>query len=60
MSLETRNGVALHVQRLGENGSPVVMLHGLFVGSMASWYFTAAPALAEKHRVLLYDLRGNG
>lgn len=60
MSLETRNGVALHVQRLGEKGSPVVMLHGLFVGSMASWYFTAAPALAGKHRVVLFDLRGHG
>lgn len=60
MSLETRNGVALHVQRLGESGSPVIMLHGLFVGSMASWYFTAAPALAQKHRVVLYDLRGHG
>ncbi len=60
MSLEIRNGITLHIERLGESGSPVVMLHGLFVGSMASWYFTAAPALAKKHRVLLYDLRGHG
>jgi pimeloyl-ACP methyl ester carboxylesterase len=60
MPLEIRNGITLHVERLGENGSPVVMLHGLFVGSMASWYFTAAPALAESHRVVLYDLRGHG
>lgn len=60
MSLEIRNGITLHVERLGESGSPVVMLHGLFVGSMASWYFTAAPALAKRHRVLLYDLRGHG
>jgi pimeloyl-ACP methyl ester carboxylesterase len=36
------------------------MLHGLFVGSSASWYFTSAPALARDHRVLLYDLRGHG
>jgi pimeloyl-ACP methyl ester carboxylesterase len=60
MSLEIRNGVTLHIERLGDEGSPVVMSHGLFVGSMASWYFTAAPALAKKHRVLLYDLRGHG
>jgi pimeloyl-ACP methyl ester carboxylesterase len=60
MSLEIRNGITLHIERLGEAGSPIVMLHGLFVGSMASWYFTAAPALAERHRVLLYDLRGHG
>jgi pimeloyl-ACP methyl ester carboxylesterase len=30
------------------------------VGSLASWYFTAAPALARTHAVLLYDLRGHG
>ena len=60
MSVEIRNGVAIHIERLGESGPPVVMLHGLFVGSMASWYFTAAPALAKTHRVLLYDLRGHG
>lgn len=54
------NGVALHTQRLGAAGSPVVMLHGLLVGSLATWYFTAAPALARRHSVLLYDLRGHG
>jgi pimeloyl-ACP methyl ester carboxylesterase len=36
------------------------MLHGLLVGSMATWYFTTAPLLAQTHRVLLYDLRGHG
>ncbi len=40
--------------------SSVVMLHGLLVGSLASWYFTAAPALARSRRVFLYDLRGHG
>jgi pimeloyl-ACP methyl ester carboxylesterase len=54
-----RNGVTLHVQELGA-GPPVVMLHGLLVGSMATWYFTTAPLLAQTHRVLLYDLRGHG
>lgn len=53
------NGIDLHVQALG-SGPPVVMLHGLLVGSLATWYFTAAPALARSHRVLLYDLRGHG
>ena len=38
----------------------VVMLHGLLIGSLASWYFTAAPALAKRRRVMLYDLRGHG
>jgi pimeloyl-ACP methyl ester carboxylesterase len=60
MPLATRNGVTLHLQALGEAGPPVVMLHGLLVGSLATWYFTAAPALAKTHRVLMYDLRGHG
>jgi pimeloyl-ACP methyl ester carboxylesterase len=62
MPIATHNGVAFHIQELDESasGSPVVMLHGLLVGSLATWYFTAAPALARKHRVLLYDLRGHG
>lgn len=56
-------GVRLHVQELGsgrDEAPPVVMLHGLLVGSLASWYFTAAPALARRRRVVLYDLRGHG
>jgi pimeloyl-ACP methyl ester carboxylesterase len=55
------NGVLFHTQELGAGERPaVVMLHGLLVGSLAAWYFTAAPALAASRRVLLYDLRGHG
>lgn len=53
------NGVRLNTSRLG-HGPPLVMIHGLLVGNMASWYFGAAPALAKHHSVLLYDLRGHG
>lgn len=53
------NGVALHCQELGE-GPLVTMLHGLVIGNMATWYFTAAHALSANHHVLLYDLRGHG
>lgn len=53
------NGLATHVQELGA-GSPVVMAHGLVIGSLASWYFTAAPELAREHLVRMYDLRGHG
>lgn len=53
------DGLRFHVQELGA-GPPVVMAHGLLIGSLASWYFTAAPALARHHRVRLYDLRGHG
>lgn len=42
------------------DGPPVVLIHGLLLGSLAQWYFTVAPALAVRHRVLLYDLRGHG
>ena len=41
-------------------GEPLVMLHGLFTGSAASWFFTVAPALARSRRVRLPDLRGHG
>jgi pimeloyl-ACP methyl ester carboxylesterase len=60
MPVATKNGIAFHLQELGEHGAPVIMLHGLFVGSLATWYFTAGPALAARHRVLMYDLRGHG
>lgn len=61
MPFVTASGLAFHVVELGERRAPpLVMLHGLLVGNLASWYFTAAPALARAHRVLLYDLRGHG
>jgi pimeloyl-ACP methyl ester carboxylesterase len=60
MSFVAVNGLELHVQDLGAAGTPVIMLHGLLIGSVASWYFTAAPALARGHRVRVYDLRGHG
>ncbi|MFC6884663.1 MULTISPECIES: alpha/beta hydrolase [Actinomadura] len=39
---------------------PVVMLHELFTGSAASWFFTIAPAVARTRRVRLPDWRGHG
>lgn len=60
MPVIAANDLHLHVQDLGEAGSPVVMLHGLLIGSAASWYFTSAPVLARTHRVRVYDLRGHG
>jgi pimeloyl-ACP methyl ester carboxylesterase len=57
------NGLAFHVQELGPESSTaplVVMVHGLLVGTLASWLFTAAPVLAQTRRVRVYDLRGHG
>ncbi len=59
MPLVLANGLSQNAVELGQ-GPKVVMLHGLLVGSSASWYFTSAPALARDHRLLLYDLRGHG
>ncbi len=59
MPLISTNGVRHYLAELGD-GPPVFMLHGLFVGNLASWYFTCAASLAEKHRVIMYDLRGHG
>ena len=36
------------------------MLHGGWIDSLSTWYFTTAPALATTRHVLLYDLRGHG
>jgi pimeloyl-ACP methyl ester carboxylesterase len=55
------NGLSFHVQEMGAaTAPPVVLAHGLFLGNMAAWYFLVAPALAQRHRVVLYDQRGHG
>ncbi len=38
----------------------MVMIHGLLVGNLASWYFSGASEMARRYSVLLYDLRGHG
>jgi pimeloyl-ACP methyl ester carboxylesterase len=65
MTFVVARGARFHLVDLGTgaNGGahrPVVMLHGLFTGSAASWYFTAAPAIARHHPVRLIDWRGHG
>ncbi len=60
MSYINVNGIKFHTQQMGNKGSPLIMLHGLFVGSMTTWYFTTAPLLKKKYKVLLYDLRSHG
>lgn len=58
--------ISFHVQRLlPTNGRPpigtAVLLHGLFTDSLASYYFTLAPALAAVgFDVVMYDHRGHG
>jgi pimeloyl-ACP methyl ester carboxylesterase len=59
MPVVERSGLGFHVQVMGA-GPPLAMLHGLLVGSLATWYFGAAPRLARRYRVLAYDMRGHG
>lgn len=60
MPLIDAPGARLHVVDLGERGRLTVMLHGLLLGNVATWYFTTAPVLAMARRVRLFDLRGHG
>ncbi|AWK07643.1 alpha/beta hydrolase [Streptomyces spongiicola] len=74
MAIIETAGVRLHVQRLGQadgrgggrgggggGGETVVLLHGLLTDSLASYYFTVAPAFAAAGLdVVMYDQRGHG
>ncbi|MFB7504549.1 alpha/beta fold hydrolase [Streptomyces broussonetiae] len=59
-------GIRLHVQRTGPADgrvphATVVLVHGLLTDSLASYYFTVAPAFAAAGLdVVMYDLRGHG
>jgi len=55
--VEVAPGVALHVRTAGD-GPPVVLLHG-YPQNGACWH-RVAPALAERHAVVVPDLRGYG
>jgi pimeloyl-ACP methyl ester carboxylesterase len=59
MPLIAAGGRAFHVQRLGR-GPAVVLIHGLVIGNLATWFFGVAPLLARRRSVLLYDQRGHG
>ena len=63
------NGLRFHVQVLrpadattgpAATRPKVVMLHGLVIDNLSSWYYTLAHPLALVADVHLYDLRGHG
>jgi pimeloyl-ACP methyl ester carboxylesterase len=65
MAMVDAGAVRLHVQRIGPRGrtstATVVLVHGLLTDSLASYYFTVAPAFAAAGLdVVMYDLRGHG
>lgn len=53
------NGLNFNAMVLG-NGSPIVMLHGMLLGNLSSWYLAAGHLLSPERSVVLYDLRGHG
>jgi pimeloyl-ACP methyl ester carboxylesterase len=59
MPVVDANGLRLNAQTLG-SGPSLVMLHGLLLGNLASWYLAAGSLVGGGRRVVLYDLRGHG
>ena len=56
------NGVRFHVQRLGtatDDNHTVVMMHGMVMDNLSSFYYTLANPVALQHEVILYDQRGH-
>lgn len=53
------SGAELSSMSLGQ-GPAVVMLHGLVIGNMASWFSSVALPLSAQRKVVLYDQRGHG
>ena len=54
---------AEEVARLGtarEDNHTIVMLHGMVMDNLSSFYFTLANPAALDHEVILYDQRGHG
>lgn len=43
-----------------DTGVPLVMLHGLVSGNMATWYSSLASPLSADRTVVIYDQRGHG
>lgn len=67
MPMIEANGLRFHTQVLtGEpnaDGSPrpkVVMLHGLVIDNLSSWFYTVAHPLAQHADIYLVDMRGHG
>jgi pimeloyl-ACP methyl ester carboxylesterase len=60
MAFLNANGVRFHVQRIGAGDRTVVLMHGLVMDNLSSWYYTVANRLAKNSQVILYDFRGHG
>jgi pimeloyl-ACP methyl ester carboxylesterase len=57
----TSDGIKIHYMRLGEQGSPVVLVHGYTGSAEGNWFRNGvAEALAKDHRVIAIDCRNHG
>jgi pimeloyl-ACP methyl ester carboxylesterase len=58
------NGLRVHYQLVGQPADraegTIVMIHGLAIDNLSSLYYALAPGVADRMRVVLYDLRGHG
>ena len=60
-SFVASDGVKIHYLTLGDQGSPVVLIHGFSGSAEGNWFSNGvAEALAGKHRVVAIDCRGHG
>ena len=60
MAIFRINDVNINVVEMNKTATEtIVMIHGMFT-NMAVFYFKIAPKLAEKYRVVLYDMKGHG
>ncbi|BAV04113.1 Pimeloyl-ACP methyl ester carboxylesterase [Filimonas lacunae] len=54
------NNTSVHYQQLNETGKEtVILIHGMF-SNLAVYYFNIAPLLAQRYRVVMYDMKGHG
>ena len=60
MSFFQVNGARLFGTVGGQGREPVICLHGLLIGSSATWFFPGASHLGEQATLYCYDLRGHG
>jgi len=54
------NDIKYHIQQLNPKGEKTIILITGLLGNVAQWYFTFAPILAKKYRVIMFDLRSHG
>lgn len=54
------NDTEVHYQQLNETApETVILIHGMF-SNLAVYYFHIAPILAQRFRVVMYDMKGHG